>query len=193
MGIEFELKYAATPAKQAALTRLLGEPAATYAMETTYFDTPAAALSARHYTLRRRMENGISVCTIKTPADHGARGEWECEAADIEAAIPKLYKLGGPAELLALTAEGIVPVCGARFTRHAYTVPLENCTVEVALDEGVLLGGGREVPLCEVEVELKSGSREEAILYAKTLAAHCGLVQQPKSKFRRALALARGE
>ncbi len=40
-------------------------------------------------------------------------------------------------------------------TRRALTVELESCTVELALDSGVLLGSGRELPLCEVEVELK--------------------------------------
>ena len=65
--------------------------------------------------------------------------------------------------------------------------------VELALDEGVLSGGSREVPLCEVEVELKSGSREAAVIYATQLAVAYGLKQEKGSKFRRAKALAEGE
>jgi len=65
--------------------------------------------------------------------------------------------------------------------------------VELALDEGILMGGGKEIPLCEVEVELKSGDIRFCDLFAKTLAARFGLTPETKSKFRRALALYKGE
>ena len=124
MGIEFEWKFCSTPEKNGAIrTQVTGEEAV-YRMATTYYDTPGGDLSRRHFTLRRRMENDRSVCTLKTPA------------------------------------------------------------------EGILAGGGRQLPLCEVEVELKSGSREAAALYALSLAARHGLEQEPKSKFARAKALA---
>ena len=83
--------------------------------------------------------------------------------------------------------------CGARFTRKACTVTLPECTVEIALDAGVLIGNGQEMPLCEVEIELKSGSEEAATAFAEGVASQYGLTQEYKSKFRRALALARGE
>jgi inorganic triphosphatase YgiF len=60
----------------------------------------------------------------------------------------------------------------------------------LALDSGVLIGGGRETPLCEVELELKEGNQEAMVLYARILAAKFGLVPERKSKFRRALELA---
>ena len=190
MGREFELKYSADPAQQAAI--LAAYPGLTpIAMETTYYDTPTGALSALRWTLRRRYENGRSVCTLKTPAPDGSRGEWEVEMDDILASVPELCKLGAPRELLALTAAGVVPVCGARFTRLAGMVEPEGCTVELALDSGVLLGGGRETALCEVEVELKSGSEAAAVAFARDLAQRFSLVPQRKSKYRRALDLAR--
>jgi len=192
MGAEFELKYAAAPAQQDAIADALGG-FSPIAMETTYFDTPDGALSARRITLRRRLENGQSLCTVKTPAADGARGEWETECEDIISAIPILCKLGCPVDLQALSKDGLVAICGARFARLAKTVELAHCAVEIALDRGVLTGGGWETSLCEVEVELKSGSREAAVAYANALAAKYGLVPEEKSKFRRALALARGE
>ena len=57
------------------------------------------------------------------------------------------------------------------------------------VDSGILFGGGQELPLCEVEVELKQGSREDAARYAAKLAEEFGLTPAPKSKFRRALDL----
>jgi inorganic triphosphatase YgiF len=160
-------------------------------METTYYDAADGSLSARHITLRRRLENGSAVCTVKTPLDGLGRGEWETECDRIEDAIPILCKLGCGEDLISLTACGIIPVCGARFTRLAGTLNTEGCTVELALDRGVLLGGGREVPLCEVEVELKAGSEEDALLFAQRLAVKYGLTQENRSKFRRALELAK--
>ena len=192
MGREFELKYAATPEAFAELLQQWDD-FAVISMETTYYDTHAGALSARHITLRRRMENDICVCTVKTPISDLGCGEWELEWNDIQTAIPKLCKLMGSDELLSLTENGVIPVCGARFTRRAKWLPLPDCAVEIALDEGVLLGGGREMPIREVEVELKEGSEAAAVAFAEELAAQFGLTVENKSKFRRAQMLAKGE
>ena len=192
MGQEFELKFAATEAQQDAIRAAYG-PWATIEMETTYFDTPSHAFSARHITARRRMENGVSICTVKTPMPDGARGEWECECEDLMQAFSALCALGLPESVAGLAKEGLTPVCGARFTRHACVLKLENATLELALDKGVLLGGSKEIPLCEVEVELKDGSREAVTAFAAALADNHGLVAEHKSKFRRAMILAEGE
>lgn len=193
MGLEYELKYRATEAVLERIRQRIPGEELHYQMETTYYDTPSGALSARWYTLRRRLENGRSVCTLKAPAEGCGRGEWEVECDCVTDAVDKLCKLGGPAELPKLTEEGILEVCGARFRRVAKSVRTADCTVEIALDSGVLMGGGRELPLCEVEVELKSGTPEAAVAYAEALAAEFGLEPERKSKFRRALALYKGE
>lgn len=192
MGREFELKYAATEAVLAALAAQYG-PCREIRMETTYFDTPDGALSARHMTLRLRRENEARVCTLKTPLPDGSRGEWECPATDIQSGITALLALGAPQALEVLTAQGIVPVCGARFTRLAADVSTADGVAELALDQGVLLGGGKERALCEVELELKSGSEEALLALANSVAATYGLTPERGSKFRRALALAQGE
>lgn len=193
MGFEYELKFRATPQIQEKIRQDLGLPEEKFYMHTTYYDTPDEALSARWYTLRRRMENEMSVCTLKYPAGEKGRGEIELECADIEKALPELCKLSGLADLPSLLEKGLVEVCGARFERTAITVDLGDTVVELALDVGVLTGGGREVPLCEVEVELKKGSREMTAAYAKGLALAYGLTVEKGSKFRRAQALAKGE
>ena len=190
MGREFELKFRATPEQQEAILSLYGD-FSTIDMETTYYDTPNDSLSARNITLRRRLENGNAVCTVKTQLDGVGRGEWETNHQRIEDAIPVLCKLGCTEDLIALTAPGLVRVCGARFTRQCKTLAVEGSTVELALDRGILLGGGRELPLCEVEVELKEGREDDALLFAQILAAKYGLQQETKSKFRRALDLAK--
>lgn len=193
MGIEYELKYRASEAALEAIRQAFPGQTQLFSMQTTYYDTPSGALSARWYTLRLRMENEVSVCTLKAPAPGIGRGEWELPCDSIEAAIPELCKLGAPNDLPALAAEGLIRVCGARFQRTAITLPLPEATVELALDLGTLHGGSRQIPLCEVEVELKAGKPEACAAFGGMLAAKFGLQPETKSKFRRALALYKGE
>lgn len=194
MGIEYELKFRADEAALAAIeAQYCQYPSKLFEMETTYYDTISGALSARHYTLRRRMENAKSVCTLKTPAVGLGRNEIELECGSIEAAIPTLCASGAPADFGAMVQEGIIAVCSAKFHRTAITLKLEDCTLELALDTGALTGGSRTIPLCEVEVELKEGDTGSADLFAQMLAAQFGLLTETRSKFRRALALYKGE
>ncbi len=192
MGVEYELKFVASEELLALLRETLPGREAVFAMETTYYDTPEGALSLRHYTLRHRRENQKHICTLKAPAAIG-RGEWETECDDIVAAIPMLCKLGAPEELVALTAAGVNPVCGAKFQRVAKLLPFEQSVLEVALDTGVLIGGGKEAPFWELEIELKSGETKDADIFASQLSRAFHLQTQSRSKFRRALALAKGE
>ncbi len=188
MGREFELKYRADDAVFAALRERYPH-LAPIAMETTYYDDPQGQLSARRWTLRRRLENGKSVCTLKVPLPDGSRGEWEAECDDILDAIPLLTAQGAPAELTAFTREGLNISCGARFTRLAGPIELPGAAAELALDKGLLLGGGKEAPLQELEVELKSGSEAAVLEFAQALAAEFALVPEQKSKVARARAL----
>ena len=189
MGREFELKYAASPEKL-ALIRAQWENWENFSMATTYFDTADGALSSKTCTLRQRLENGVSVCTLKTPAAGFGRGEWDVQAPWSAEAVAVLFE---KAELAPIPFAQLSPVCGARFTRLAKTVELPGCTVEIALDEGILLGGGKEIPLCELEIEVKSGSENAALAWAQHFAARFELKPEHKSKFKRARDLAKGE
>lgn len=193
MGLEFELKFRCDKNTQEKLRQAVSGEERLYRMETTYYDTPSGSLSARRWTLRRRMENEKSVCTLKFPVKGEGRGEFELECDSIEAAIPELCKLSGLEDLAFLCQEGVVAVCGAKFTRIAKTFDFAGTQMELALDQGVLLGGGKEVPLYEAELELKEGDMLQVRQYAAVLAATYGLEAEPRSKFRRALALAKGE
>lgn len=190
MGTEFELKFAARDATvlDKILCRFSAE-AKTFQMATTYYDTADGALSQRKWTLRLRKENGISVVTLKTAGDGKTRGEWEYEAEDLELAAETLMKLGAPGDLADILAEGIQPVCGAEFRRRAMEVSYGESVLEVALDAGKLFRGEREMPICEVEVELKRGRQEDAVAFAQTLAEDFGLKEESRSKFVRAVNL----
>lgn len=189
MGREFELKYEATPTVLQVLRKKFID-FSKISMETTYFDTQESLLSGEKITLRRRMENGVSVCTIKTPAPGHARGEWDVVGPWCADTAAALFARAG---VKAVAFERLHPACGAKFTRLAKIIDLDGAVVELALDEGVLLGGGREEALCELEVELKSGSEVLATRWAEALAEHYGLKPQSRSKFKRAKELAQGD
>lgn len=202
MGMELEFKLAVpTPA---LLEQILFDPQVaevrqgdyqTLQMATVYYDTADRKLSQRRWTLRLRQENQNSVATIKTPADGPgkARGEWSVEACSMQAALPLLAEAGAPAELAELTAgETLLPVCAAQFTRRAADVAFADGTVcELCGDIGILAGGTKEEALCEIEVELKSGSAETAEAFAQELQARFDLQEEFRSKFARASALAK--
>ena len=189
MGREFELKFQADAEKIAAIREKYGD-FTPISMETTYYDTPDLKLALHHWTLRRRMENHVSVCTFKRPHQDGGRGEWEVEAPNIMEGVMKLCQKGADWELMRIAASGLMETCGARFTRLAATLETPGGKVELALDEGVLIGRGKELPFAEVEVELKEGTDEAAVAFARALAEEFDLTEEPKSKFVRAMTLA---
>lgn len=188
MGREYELKYRADEKALSAIRTFFGGFEA-ISMETTYYDTPEGHFSRLRWTLRRRLENGRSICTLKVPLADGSRGEWEVPSPDIASALPALLALGAPEQLKKLSDNGLVVTCGARFTRFAKSLTLDRCTVELALDSGLLLGGGKELPLSELEVELKAGEESAAAAFADSLAQAYHLIPEPKSKVQRALEL----
>ena len=189
MGREFELKFRADGEKIAAIREKYRD-FTTISMETSYYDTQDLKLAIHQWTLRRRMENDVSVCTFKRPREDGSRGEWEVEAASIMEGVMKLCQAGADWELMRIASGGLMETCGARFTRLAATLEIPGGKVELALDQGVLLGRGKELPFAEVEVELKEGDDEVACAFAKALAEEFGLTQEPRSKFVRAMTLA---
>ena len=199
MGIELEYKLAVSD--PALLEKILFDPQIAEVrqggyrllhMATVYYDTPDRRLRDRRWTLRLRQENDILIATVKTPGDGKARGEWDCRANSIEQAIPLLLEAGAPAGLTELLADQrLIPLCAAQFTRRAADVAFADGTVcEFCGDIGMLVGGTREESLCEVEVELKSGSAETAEAFASELMDRFSLSEEPRSKFARAAALA---
>lgn len=194
MGMELELKYAAGEAALARLTAL-DLPWQETDMASAYYDTADRVLGARRWTLRLRRENGVPVLCCKIPGETvrgvPTRGEWEWRGDAIRDGIPALVARGAPAALAELTeGKPLVAVCGARFTRLAAKVRLPEAVLELAVDRGVLTGGGRRIPLWEVELEHKSGDPEATIAYARSLAEEYSLTEEHRSKYRRALDLA---
>lgn len=199
MAREFEIKYAVGDLQKldcllcdALVREKMTQPQYHYVrMETTYYDTEDGAFAARKWTCRLRKENGQSVISLKTPGEGYARGEWEWESEYLEEAAEPLIALGAPEELRTLLEPSkLTAVCGAKFTRILAELTLDTTRCELAGDVGWLLGGGRQEPLCELELELKAGEETAMLDYARTLAEKYALAEETRSKFARARALA---
>ena len=100
MGAEYELKYRADGEVLTSVRTTFPARWQKIPMETTYYDTPDLKLSMHHWTLRRRMENGVSVCALKTPGEgFGACGEGYFRFStfgspeDTQEAAKRLYEL----------------------------------------------------------------------------------------------------
>lgn len=190
MGQEIECKLSVPDAD--ALSRLRrafsGQGAEeTSDYETIYFDL-GEELSARHFMFRaRKRGGGAAVYTVKTPGEGYARGEWECEAASPEEAAKKLAALGAPREIAERPTYPVT--CGARFTRTAITLCREGSVIELAFDLGELTAPGASAPVCELELELKSGPLAPMTALLGEIIQSYGLRELNKSKYARARAL----
>lgn len=211
MGTELEWKYALPDpalldeiaACETVRGRTVESPRRCH-MQSEYYDTPDHRFFRERTTLRHRLEDERSVFCMKAPlrgeqsvgtalcrpspeADPHLRGEWETEAADLASALPKLAALGAP---VPPADTSLQVLCRADFIRRAVLLRLDDgSTAELALDLGTLSGATRSLPLCELELELKSGEPAAARAFAEALAARFSLRPEPLSKFARASAL----
>lgn len=137
--------------------------------------------------LRGEQSVGTALCRPSLAADPHLRSEWETEAEDLASALPKLAALGAP---VPPADTPLQVLCRADFIRRAVLLRLDDgSTAELALDLGTLSGATRSLPLCELELELKSGDPAAARAFAEALAARFSLRPEPLSKFARASAL----
>lgn len=211
MGTELEWKYALPDpalldeiaACETVRGRTVESPRRCH-MQSEYYDTPDHRFFRERTTLRHRLEDESSVFCMKAPlrgeqsvgtalcrpspeADPHLRGEWETEAADLASALPRLAALGAP---VPPADTPLQVLCRADFIRRAVLLRLDDgSTAELALDLGTLSGATRSLPLCELELELKSGDPAAARAFAEALAARFSLRPEPLSKFARASAL----
>lgn len=206
MATEIEMKLSVPDAE--TLERVLSDPELlqyakddyeTRHMKSTYYDTPDNLLHQRKWTLRLRDEGGQLVAAFKTAnmsddAGFFTRNEWQCSVDNIEDAIPMLIDQGAPRELKTLLkGKGLVPCCGAEFDRKAVCLYMdEGVRIEIAGDTGILFGGGKEMPICELELELLYGDAGSLPPLCSQLVGDYQLSEEHRSKYERARNLSLG-
>ncbi len=69
----------------------------------------------------------------------------------------------------------LIPLYETDVQRLRFNVKHAGSLIEIALDQGMVISGGRSAALCELEIELKQGKPEHAIALARTWCAKYGL------------------
>lgn len=165
-------------------------------LHSTYYDTPDLALWDAGYALRVRRVAGRWVQTVKGEGRMAAglheRREWEAEVAG---QAPDLTKLTDPALSKILASPGVrealIPVFTTEFRRTARNLRFsDGSEAELALDRGEVRTDGERRPLCEVELELKSGNPARLFELARELQKTIPFTLEPVSKAERGYRLA---
>ena len=187
---EFELKFEIPQTGlQRVVTALKDGKTSRERLQARYFDTDDGALARNGVVVRVRKEGRRWVQTAKGPTqgplerlEHNvslarqAKGEApkvdlaRHDGTPVGKAIAKALnlKLDAAYPELALLYETDVQ----RVTR---VVAVEGSLVEIALDQGRILSGNKSMPICELEIELKTGKPEHAVALARQWCAEHGL------------------
>lgn len=200
--MEIEFKFCIPAGRLAAVTAAVRRGRYTpIRMEARYHDTPDAALSSRSIALRLRREGDQWVQTVKALGDgpldrhehnvpRGAAGPGGAPAL-----LPELHA-GSPAgellvRALATAAGPLAETYGTEMDRITRNVTFAGGgSAELALDTGrVVAHRGtpqeKSARICELEIELKSGSVTGLALLAERWARQHGLVLSTVSKAER--------
>lgn len=197
--LEIELKLALPPQQVDAfrkrMARRRSEPVK-QALHTLYFDTPDFALSAQGVALRVRRVGRRWLQTLKTEGERAGglsrRAEYEMS---VGRGSPDWKRF--PAEARAWVPEDLrdqlAPVFESRFERTAWLIKGRGgAQIEVALDVGDVRASEASQPICEIELELKSGQPDALFALALEWAAAFDCLPFDISKAERGVRLAHG-
>lgn len=170
------------------------------AMHATYYDTVDGDVLALRGGLRRREENGLSVCSLKLEVEvsdgKATREEYEVACDDIRQALELLPEAGAPRDVCGMLAGKELKVnCETEFDRRAFSLAVgaqgaaDAFEAELAFDEGVLRRDGREQEFREMELEHKDGSLDAFNAFALDIQDTAHLTPQPLSKLARAMSV----
>jgi inorganic triphosphatase YgiF len=201
---EIELKLSVAPAHATRVWKALAAYAGGKITPTArklysaYYDTPDFAFGRRGAAVRLRRESGRWMQTVKVgggaAAGLHARRELESPvpAQQISHRVLMEAGLGEVLDGASRDAIGIVFTTTLRRSR-AVIEPAPGEYIEIAVDRGEIAAGERHLPICEIELELKSGTVQALFRLARKLAAGIALRLDNESKAERGYRLAAGE
>ena len=174
MAEEIELKLRLAPDRIAQFKRVArarmseGVRGRTRRLVSVYFDTPRLDLRAFGAALRIRHVGQRRLQTLKLPVNEpgGLQTLQELERP-VANDVPDLTAVADEALASYLGDHDIIPNLAPLFTtefrRTIWPVQFNGSTVEMALDVGEIKAGERRLPICEVELELRSGPPERLL------------------------------
>jgi inorganic triphosphatase YgiF len=159
--VEMKLEIDAAGFERLASSELLGEPDETIEQVSTYFDTSDDSLFAEGFTLRIRKVGSARTQTVKAAGPSAsifARSEWETPVTGdipvIDHTSPLMNQFGDQ-------AKDVRPKFEVVNERRIWNLTENGSNIEVALDRGVVRSVDREIPVLELELELKNGNSKD--------------------------------
>ncbi|HEY9217169.1 MAG TPA: inorganic triphosphatase, partial [Phenylobacterium sp.] len=164
---EIELKFLCAPEETGAVLAAApqGEENERELL-SVYFDTPARDLSKAGVSLRVRQAGRQRVQTFKR-GDGFAREEYE---SPVESDEPDLTRHPFDGLLPEEARSELRPAFYVRVRRRQRLVRVGGAEIELAVDRGDVADARRSKPICEVELELKSGPPAALFELARQLA-----------------------
>ncbi|GLX79557.1 inorganic triphosphatase [Thalassotalea insulae] len=155
-----------------------------------YFDTPELALRQLDMGLRTRIDEGEIEQTIKTAGvvvgGLHQRPEYN---VNITQAFPDLtlfpHDIWPVDENISQLQAQLIPLFNTDFSREIWQINYQNSRIELAFDQGTVSSDGRNLDICELELELLSGERDDLFALAKLLFTQLALRAGTKSKAAR--------
>ncbi|WP_367988206.1 CYTH domain-containing protein [Vibrio sp. NTOU-M3] len=202
METEIELKFFVSPDFSETLLKKIAETKVLQhscrELGNTYFDTPDNWLRQHDTGLRIRRYDDVYVQTVKTAgrvvAGLHQRPEYNAEHSSNE---PDLSLHPGDIwpsgrDINSLQSQ-LVPLFSTNFTREQWLIGMpDGSQVEVAFDQGAVEAGELRDPICEVELELKSGQTDALFTLARLLCEDGGMRLGNQSKAAKGYRLALG-
>ncbi|MDV7104541.1 inorganic triphosphatase [Vibrio sp. TH_r3] len=202
METEIELKFFVASDFSEKLQRKLAETkilqSSCRELGNIYFDTRDNWLRQHDIGLRIRRFDDVYVQTVKTAgrvvAGLHQRPEYNAEHSsnvpDLSLHPQDIWPDDKSIEQL---QQEIEPIFSTNFTREQWLVGMpDGSQIEVAFDQGVVVAGENESPICEVELELKSGQADSLFTLARSLVDEGGMRLGNLSKAARGYRLAQG-
>ncbi|CAH1070343.1 Adenylate cyclase [Candidatus Nitrotoga sp. 1052] len=155
-------------------------------LHSIYFDTPDLELMRQRIALRLRQAGGHWIQTVKGSGNvEGGlhqRPEWE---VPVTGGMPDFDKLSVSPWHSFFTPDiqnRLIPIFVTDFWRTIWLMELPNGLIELALDAGEIQAKNKQVPICEVELELKSGAPASLFDLARELRKSIALQPEDRSK-----------
>ena len=156
-------------------------------LSNTYYDYPDHFLAKQKMGLRIRQEDQEVTLTLKTNGEvvGGLHSRPEYNLPLTEKETPTNAQLRELYPFEQLPSYTLQPIFSTDFNRTFWLVEFQQSKIEVAFDQGKIIAGESEQPICEIEFELKSGNVQDLFDFVETLPFERDIYFSSASKAKR--------
>lgn len=162
-------------------------------MNADYYDTKDLDLLKHNLVIRIRKENGVYVCTLKKRTKELESGvlireEWNKEIQVKNIKLDYFPELKD--EMAAIIGDKeLIKIVETDFIRRILDIKYKSSVLELAVDYGKIIANNKEVPIMEIEIELKKGDENDIIAFKEEYLNEYELTVETESKFARGVDL----